>query len=792
MTLRPFEHLMATSLKQASALLAKYRKKAAIIGGGTDLLGVLKDSVRPSNPEMLVDIKPITELRFVIENKKGLHIGAQTTLSEVAGSKAVKERAPLLSQAARVVASWQIRNMGTVGGNICQEPRCWYYRTPSNLFHCLRKGGEKCNAILGENRYHSIFGSSRPSLPACSANCRANVAIPAYLSKIRRGELFQATRLLLERNPLPAITGRVCPHLCEQNCNRRELDEAVSTRAIERHLGDHVLANAGKFMKKPRLQTKKRVAVVGSGPAGLAAAYYLRQAGHEVSVFDRMPEAGGMLRYCIPPYRLPKDIVSRQIQALERTGIKFELNVDIGGGKVTLKHLRKDYDSVFLATGGWRQKTLRMEHEELLMPGLDFLIDIQRGRRQAPGKKVLVIGGGNVAVDVALSALRLGSADVTMACLEAREVMPAFPEETAQALEEGVRLLPSWGPHRILMHEGKISGMELVRCTSVFDAKGQFRPTFDPATKMTVAADQILVAIGQGSDLAFVGRSLKTERGLIVAQEETQATNLPGVYAGGDVVGGAASVIEAIAAGRRAALAIDSALRSKVKAPSQEPLAGESFVELNVDALSRMERAKVRGRAVSARTIEAEDVSTLNLRAVETEARRCINCACVAVNASDLAPALLALNAKIKTTKRAIAAEDFFAAGLMSTTALDPDELVTEIEVPAPRPGSVQSYLKFRIRNAIDFPIVGVASVFTMKDGKVASARVALGAVSSVPLRAREVEKFLTGKAPNEETAEVAGLLAVKGVMPLARNKFKIQIIKTLLRKAILDAAGQR
>jgi CO/xanthine dehydrogenase FAD-binding subunit len=289
-----------------------------------------------------------------------------------------------------------------------------------------------------------------------------------------------------------------------------------------------------------------------------------------------------------------------------------------------------------------------------------------------------------------------------------------------------------------------------------------------------------------------VGRSLKTERGLIVAQEETQATNLPGVYAGGDVVGGAASVIEAIAAGRRAALAIDSALRSKVKAPSQEPLAGESFVELNVDALSRTERAKVHGRVASARTIEAEDVSTLDLRAVETEARRCINCACVAVNASDLAPALLALDAKIKTNKRAIAAEDFFAAGLMSTTALDLDELVTEIEVPAPRPGSLQSYLKFRIRNAIDFPIVGVASVFTMKNGKVASARVALGAVSSVPLRAWEVEKFLTGKALNEETAEVAGSLAVKGVMPLARNKFKIQIVKTLLRKAILDAAGQR
>lgn len=792
MTLRQFEHLTATSLKQASALLAQHRKKAAIIGGGTDLLGVLKDSVRPANPEMLVDIKPITELRFVKEDKKGLHIGALTTLTEVAGSKVVRERAPLLSQAARVVASWQIRNMGTVGGNICQEPRCWYYRTPADLFHCLRKGGEKCDAILGENRYHSIFGASRVSLPGCSANCPANVTIPAYLSKIRRGELAQAVQLVLEHNPLPAITGRVCPHFCEKNCNRGEFDEAVSTRAIERHLGDHVLANAGKFMKPPRSQTKKRVAVVGSGPAGLAAAYYLRQAGHKVTVFDRMPEAGGMLRYCIPTYRLPKDVVRRQIQALERTGIEFALNVDIGGAMVTLKHLRKDYDGVFLATGGWRQKKLGIEREELLMSGLDFLIDIQRGRRQAPGKKVLVIGGGNVAVDVALSALRLGSADVTMACLEAREVMPAFPDDIAQALEEGVKLLPSWGPHRILVRGGKVSGMDLVKCTSVFDAEGRFRPTFDPATQMTIAADHILVAIGQGSDLAFAGRSLKTERGLIVVQEETQATNLPGVFAGGDVVGGAASVIEAIAAGRRAALAIDSTLRGKAKAPSQERLAAESLVEVNADALSRTARTKVHVRAPSARTIEAEDVSSLELRAVETEARRCVNCGCVAVNASDLTPALLALDAKIKTNKKTIAAEDFFAAGLMSTAALDPDELVTEIEVPAPRPGSVQSYLKFRIRNAIDFPIVGVASMFTMKNGMVASARIALGAVAPVPLRAREVEKFLAGKAPNEKTAEVAGSLAVKDAMPLARNKFKIQIVKALLRKAILEAAGQR
>jgi len=782
MVLRHFEHVAATSIDHAVALGADAR--AAVIAGGTDLLGVLRDGVHQRAPEVLVDLKPLTALRHVKADAQGLRIGALTTLAEIAGHPVIRARLPLLAQAARAVASPQIRNMGTIGGNLCQEPRCWYYRSPDDRFHCLRKGGEMCAALLGDNRHHSIFGAARTALPACAANCPAHVAIPFYLKAIRTGDLDAAARLVLERNPLPAITGRVCPHYCESHCIRNDLDEAVSTRAIERHLGDHILAHAARFMAPPRTQTRKRVAVVGAGPAGLAAAYYLRRAGHRVTVYDRMPEAGGMLTYCIPAYRLPKEVVRGQIAAFRGMGVEFVLDTPIGP---KLTRVRRDHDAVFLATGAWRQKSLGLEHEELLRLGLDFLVDIQRGRREAPGQRVLVIGGGSVAVDVAIAARRLGAASVTMACLEAREIMPAFPDDLELALEEGIELLPSWGPHRVLTRAGKLTGLELKRCTSVFDGEGRFNPSYDPTTTMTVEADCVLTAIGQGADLAWAERGLKSERGLLVVDTDTQATSLAHVFAGGEAVTGASTVVAALAAGRRAALAIDAALTGR---PVKAETAAEPAIAIHIDALTAQPRVRETTRPPSARTIDGEDIATLDLRAVETEARRCIDCGCVAVNAADLAPALLALEARIKTTRRTLAAEAFFAARVKSTTVLEPGELVTEIAIPVLPPHTVQRYLKFRIRNAIDFPVVGVAAVLTLNRRKVVSARVALGAVAPVPRRCREVEQFLAGRLLTEETAEVASTLAIRGVQPLANNRFKLAIVQALVRRVILEAGG--
>ena len=786
MALKPFDHVVAGSLEEAVALRPD-RKRTAVVAGGTDLLGALKDNIHPDYPERLVDIKPLRQLAGIKEERRGLRIGALTTLAELVRHPLVRERAPLLAEAARAVASPQIRNMGTVGGNLCQEPRCWYYRTPENLFHCLRKGGEQCAALLGENRFHSIFGAAHTGLPACASACPAHVPIPAYLGKLRQGELGIAARMILERNPMPAITGRVCPHYCQQECNRVDIDAAVSTRAVERKVGDHILDEPGLYFAPPAAQGRKSVAVVGAGPAGLSAAYYLRRLGHRVTVIDRMPEAGGMLRYCIPAYRLPKEILARQITAYEQMGIRFQLGEELGGKRSPLERLHKEHDAVFLATGAWRQKKLGLEREELLASGIDFLVEVQKGLRKAPGKKVLVIGGGSVAVDVAIAAARLGAKDVTMASLEGREIMPAFPEDLELALQQGIKLLPSWGPRKVLERDGKITGMELVRCTSVFDAEGRFRPTFDEATQKTVKADCVMLAIGTSADLRWAGKALKVERGLVVAEAGSQQTSLPGIYAGGDVVSGASTVIAAIAAGRQAALAIDARLRkgAAVQAAEAPATAGELH-PVNLAALAATKPVKVRVRAVSARSISKEDAASIDWPSVRAEAGRCLACGCVAVNASDLAPALIALGARIATTERSLAAEDFFAAGLASTTVLRPGELVTEVRVPPAPAGSRQGYHKFRIRNAIDFPIVGVASLLTLNGKKVQAARIALGAVAPVPLRAAEAEQFLVGKPLTEETAEVAASLAVQAAQPLGKNAYKVQIVKALLRKALL------
>ncbi|HEM60661.1 MAG TPA: FAD-binding protein, partial [Chloroflexi bacterium] len=515
-----------------------------------------------------------------------------------------------------------------------QNTRCWYYRFPHEIggrILCYLKGGKGCYAITGENRYHSIFGGWRDQSPPCSSACPGDVDIPSYLSKIREDNLVEAGRMLLETNPLASITGRVCPHFCEQECNRGDFDAPLSVRDIERFIGDYVLENADEIIMPPDMATGKSIAVVGSGPAGLSAAYYLRMAGHSVTVMDKMEEAGGMLAYVIPAYRLPKDIVRRVVGALENIGVEFQLGVDVGED-IALDDLRRDFDSVFLASGAWNPVSIGLEGEEFTTFGLEFLTDINRGVREVPGRKVLVVGGGNAAIDVAVSALRLGAEEATMVCLESREEMPALPWEIELALEEGVKLMTCWGPRRVLQTDGQVKGMELVRCTSVFDEEGCFAPTYDSGVTDTVEADQIMMAVGYATDLSYVdaGSSLKVEQGLIVVDAGTQATSVPGVFAGGSVTHGPATVIEAIASGRRAAAAMDVYLRGAAAASEQEAAkTAAPFLKFNSDYLGKTSRVQMPKRAVGDRDIDAEDALGLGLSEITSEANRCFNCSCL-------------------------------------------------------------------------------------------------------------------------------------------------------------------
>jgi CO/xanthine dehydrogenase FAD-binding subunit len=327
--------------------------------------------------------------------------------------------------------------------------------------------------------------------------------------------------------------------------------------------------------------------------------------------------------------------------------------------------------------------------------------------------------------------------------------------------------------------------MEFVRCTAVFDKDGRFAPAFDPEVRTVFEADQVLVAIGQAAELAYAGPALRTERGMIVVDKGTGATNLEGVFAGGDVTGDRATVVQAMAAGQKAAAAIDAYLAGAKfeAAPAQR---GQIPLIINQAALPTSARTPTPRLAVPQRTVRGEDSSTLAPDALTAEPFRCANCGCVAVSASDLAAALVALDAQVKTTQRKLAIGDLFAAARSKSTVLEPDELIEEIAIPAPQAETRQRYLKFRIRNAIDFPIVGVAFRAMMEDGRFHDARVVMGAVAPVPLRAHAVEALLEGQAPGAALAEEAAALAVRDAQPLGRNRAKIEVVKALVRKAIL------
>ena len=275
------------------------------------------------------------------------------TLADIAASPVVKEGWAALADAAYSVASPNIRNLATVGGNICQDVRCWYYRYPNSIggrINCARKTGNLCSAMMGENRYHSIFGAAKVCETACTHECPAHTDISAYMELLRAGDVDGAARIILEVNPMPAITSRVCAHFCMEGCNRNKYDESLNVGGVERYLGDYILEHHSEYMKAPETENGKKISIVGSGPSGLTAAYYLRQAGYQVTVYERMKEAGGCLSYAIPPYRLPKEVVRKFVAALEEMGIQFKLGVHVGKD-LQLEEIVKSSDSVMLDTG---------------------------------------------------------------------------------------------------------------------------------------------------------------------------------------------------------------------------------------------------------------------------------------------------------------------------------------------------------------------------------------------------------------------------------------------------------
>lgn len=784
MALPRFDFVNAQSMAEAVDILKKHDGKVAVMAGGTDLLHGYKDGIYGDRPDLVVNLRSTGEGEYIRQQADGLSIGALTTLHEIEEDGLIQSKYTVLAQAAATVASPQIRNNGTVGGNICQEPRCWYYRNMDNKFQCLRKGGELCNALTGRNEIHSIFGPVSVGTTPCQTGCPAGNAIPEYFDKIREGNLAEAAEILLRTNPLAAITGRVCAHTCQESCNRTHFDEAVSIRSVERAVGDYMLEHYKDLAPAPQEESGKRAAIIGSGPAGLTAAFFLRRQGHGVTVYDKMPEGGGMLRYGIPAYRLPKSVVDAQIDMLRNMGVEFVFNAEIGK-QHTLDELRKGNDAVFIANGAWSAATLDLEGMEKAVSAIDFLLDVACGNEAKPGDNVVVIGGGSVAADAAITSKRLGAASVAMVCLEDWDEIPAVNEDIETARQESIDIEPTWGPNRVIIQDGKITGLEVVKCLNVFDEKGRFAPKYDRSITRIIEADSVILAIGQRVDLSFIDDSLGIGGRVIQAEADTQQTVVDGIYAGGDAMSGPATVVDAIAAGKRAAEAIGRALSGEEAPQLAEPCpcTSSSFEPSCLEQSKPGDMARV---AVPERNMEREDALGFSPEQVDTEAARCFNCGCVAACPSDTAPALVALGARIKTTKRVVEAEAFFTAGILKSTVLAKDELVTEIQLPAAQPGSKSAYMKFRHRKSIDFPITSVAAVMNMDGGKVVSARIALGAAAPVPIRVKAAEEYLCGREINEEVAAQAAEAALEMVLPLDRNNYKVTVSKAMIKRAIL------
>lgn len=781
-----FEHESAATFDEAVSLLKESPKgKTVVMAGGSDLIGVLKEQILEDYPEKVVDLKTVRGGEYIKQDGDTIEIGALTKLCDIVKSDLLNEKAPVLSQAARSVATPLIRNVATMGGNICQDVRCWFYRYPHGIggrMDCMRKGGKECYAVMGDNRYHSIFGGMKVHTTPCSVQCPANTDIPAYMERLREGDVEGAAHILMEANPIPMITSRVCAHTCQEQCNRCGSDESVSIHGVERYVGDYILEHPDTFYRAPETETGHKVALVGAGPAGLSAAYYLRKAGHDVTVFDKMEEPGGMLTYAIPNYRLPKSYVKQVAAAYEKMGIRFRLGCCLGED-IQAEDLEKEYDNVFYATGAWKRPVLGFDGEEFTEFGLQFLMEVNQWMNKKDRRHVLVVGGGNVAMDVAITARRLGAESVTLACLESEPEMPASREEIARAREEGIEIMPSYGVSKAIYEGSQVTGMELMRCTSVKDENGRFNPQYDREETLRVSADSILMAAGQKVDLSFLGDKygLALERGLIQVDKDTQATSKSGIYAGGDATTGPATVIQGVRSGRNAAEAINRGY-----AVMPERRREDKFIHFDTAGVKEEHAVKDKELSAAERALDKEDSFTLTGEEAAREAGRCMNCGCYSVNASDISPVLILLDARIVTTKKTVRAADFFTARLKAADMLDTDELVTAVRFRVPE-GYTTAYDKFRVREAVDFAIVSLAYAYRMKDGLIEDARIVLGGVAPVPMERKKVEAFLAGRKPDEALAEAAAELAVEGTAAMANNSYKIQEVRALIKKMILD-----
>jgi formate dehydrogenase beta subunit len=514
--------------------------------------------------------------------------------------------------------------------------------------------------------------SNFPCMQACPVHTQAG----RYVTLIAQGRYEEAYRYARVPNPFASICGRVCGHPCESACRRGQFDSPISIRALKRFVterhGPESRNPIELFSEKPKVTQPEKVAVIGSGPAGMSAAHDLALLGYAVTVFEAAAVPGGMLHLGIPEYRLPRDVLQAQIREILDLGPELRLNMRLGRD-FSLADLRaQGFKAVLLAFGLHRSRDLNLPGHELdgVVKGIDFLLNVNLGYRFSIGKQVVVIGGGNVAIDVARTAareqqkhvggpageaglpdhltsseldvamkefmdvsraaLRMGARQVHLVCLESREEMPAAEEEIEEGLNEGIQIHPSRGPKQFVGKDGKVTGLETVRCISVFDAQRRFNPTFEAGTETVIPCETVILAIGQASDISFLKPEdgiETTRQGTIKINPETLMSTAPGIFAAGDVAFGPRLIISAVADGKKAAEQIDKFLRGPEWKPKPK------YVQITVldhhqmaESYDEYSRLAVPVIPIDRRTGIAEVETGFTEEQARAEASRCLQC----------------------------------------------------------------------------------------------------------------------------------------------------------------------
>lgn len=469
----------------------------------------------------------------------------------------------------------------------------------------------------------------------CKTECPAHISVQGYIKLASQGNYREAIELIKHENPFPAVCGRICPRKCESACTRGDIDDPVAVDEIKKFIAEQDLNTENRYVPTKRHDYDNKIAVVGAGPSGLSCAYYLAVDGYKVTVFEKQKALGGMLTLGIPSYRLEKEVINAEIDILRELGVEFKTGVEIGKD-LTLSDLRtQGYEAFYVAIGAQAGRKLGIEGEEApgVMTGVDFLREVNLGNAVKLEGKTVVIGGGNVAIDVARTAARVGSETVVMCCLESRQEMPALQEEIDEALSEDINIDNSWGPKRIIVENGKVVGVEFKKCLSVFDNKGKFSPLFDENNTKIIEASNVLISVGQGMDWGNMLEGSKVELNpnkTIKADLFTLQTAEPDIFTGGDAMTGPKFAIDAIAMGKEAAISIHRFVQ-----PGQSLIIGRdrkiyhaldknNLTLEGYDHLSRQKTDHIDG--AKAKTSFKDLRSTFTKEQVQLETERCLSC----------------------------------------------------------------------------------------------------------------------------------------------------------------------